>query len=172
MSFDINKFKNPHLKNFSEYQSLYENSIQDPSNFFLKQAHKELDWFSIPKKGFSGKFKEPSWFEDGKLNITYNCIDRHLKTTPDKTAIIWQGDEEKDFEYISFRKLLLEVSKLANGLKQIGVQKGDRVCIYMPMIPQAAYAMLACLRIGAVHSVVFGGFSPEAIKTRIIDSNC
>tara|TARA_B100001057_G_scaffold310096_1_gene310169 strand:- start:25732 stop:27645 length:1914 start_codon:yes stop_codon:yes gene_type:complete len=172
MSFDINKFKNPHLKNFSEYQSLYANSIQDPSNFFLKQAHKELDWFSIPKKGFSGKFKEPSWFEDGKLNITYNCIDRHLKTTPDKTAIIWQGDEEKDFEYISFRKLLLEVSKLANGLKQIGVQKGDRVCIYMPMIPQAAYAMLACLRIGAVHSVVFGGFSPEAIKTRIIDSNC
>ena len=123
MSFDISKFKNPHLKNFSEYQSLYENSIQDPSNFFLKQAHKELDWFSIPKNGFSGKFKEPSWFKDGKLNITYNCIDRHLKTTPDKTAIIWQGDEEKDFEYISFRKLLLEVSKLANGLKQIGVKR-------------------------------------------------
>ena len=116
--------------------------------------------------GFSGEFTKPIWFEDGILNISYNCIDRHLDKNPKKTAIIWQGDQKKDFKYISYQELLKEVSKLSNGLKEIGVKKGTRVCIYMPMIPQAAYAMFACLRIGAIHSVVFGGFSPEAKECR------
>ena len=172
MSFDVKGFKNPHLKDFSEYKTMYEQSVKDPSKFFHEQALKEIDWFNEPKMGFSGEFTKPIWFEDGILNISYNCIDRHIDKNSKKTAIIWQGDQKKDFKHISYQELLKEVSKLSNGLKEIGVKKGTRVCIYMPMIPQAAYAMLSCLRIGAIHSVVFGGFSPEAIKSRIIDSNC
>ena len=106
------------------------------------------------------------------LNISYNCIDRHAENHPEKTAIIWQGDEREKNENISYIQLQKQVCKLANGLKSIGVSKGDRVCIYMPMVPQAAYAMFACMRIGAIHSVVFGGFSPEAIKSRILDADC
>ena len=172
MKFDIDSFVNPNLKDFSEYQSLYNDSINDPSNFFLKQALKEIDWIKEPTKGSTGSLSSPKWFEDGILNISYNCIDRHAENHPEKTAIIWQGDDREKNENISYIELQKQVCKLANGLKSIGVSKGDRVCIYMPMVPQAAYAMFACMRIGAIHSVVFGGFSPEAIKSRILDADC
>ena len=172
MKFDIDNFVNPNLKDFSEYQSLYNDSVKDPSNFFLKQALKEIDWIKEPTKGSTGSLSSPKWFEDGMLNISYNCIDRHAENHPEKTAIIWQGDEREKNENISYIQLQKQVCKLANGLKSIGVSKGDRVCIYMPMVPQAAYAMFACMRIGAIHSVVFGGFSPEAIKSRILDADC
>ena len=172
MKFDIDSFVNPNLKDFSEYQSLYNDSVKDPSNFFLKQALKEIDWIKEPTKGSTGSLSSPKWFEDGILNISYNCIDRHAENHPEKTAIIWQGDEREKNENISYMQLQRQVCKLANGLKSIGISKGDRVCIYMPMVPQAAYAMFACMRIGAIHSVVFGGFSPEAIKSRILDADC
>ena len=172
MKFDVDSFVNPNLKDFSEYQSLYNDSVKDPSNFFLKQALKEIDWIKEPTKGSTGSLSSPKWFEDGMLNISYNCIDRHAENHPEKTAIIWQGDEREKNENISYIQLQKQVCKLANGLKSIGVSKGDRVCIYMPMVPQAAYAMFACMRIGAIHSVVFGGFSPEAIKSRILDADC
>ena len=172
MKFDINDFKNPHLKSFDEYLLMYEDSVKNPSKFFLDQAKKEIEWFQEPKKGYCGELTEPTWFKDGKLNIAYNCLDRHVKETPNKTAIIWQGDDKNQNKKITYQELLTEVSKLANGLKVLGVKKGDRVCIYMPMVPQAAYSMLACMRIGAIHSVVFGGFSPEAISSRINDAEC
>ena len=172
MKFDINDFKNPHLKSFDEYLLMYEDSVKNPSKFFLDQAKKEIEWFQEPKKGYCGELTAPTWFKDGKLNITYNCLDRHVKETPNKTAIIWQGDDKNQNKKITYQELLTEVSKLANGLKVLGVKKGDRVCIYMPMIPQAAYSMLACMRIGAIHSVAFGGFSPEAISSRINDAEC
>ena len=172
MKFDIDNFINPNLKDYSEYETLYNDSINDPNNFFLKQALEEIDWIKKPTKSSTGTLSEPKWFEDGTLNISYNCIDRHAKTHPDKTAIIWQGDEKENNQYISYKQLHHEVCKLANGFKSVGISKGDRVCIYMPMVPQAAYAMFACMRIGAIHSVVFGGFSPEAIKSRIQDADC
>ena len=172
MNFDIKDFKNPNLKDLDEYRHMYEKSVTDPSSFFLEHALKELDWFEKPSVGYSGKITKPTWFKDGVLNITHNCIDRHAAKKPNKTAIIWQGDEKENTKNISYDQLLTEVSKLANGLKSIGIKKGDRVCIYMPMIPEAAYSMLACMRIGAIHSVVFGGFSPEAISSRILDSDC
>ena len=172
MKFDVDSFVNPNLKDFSEYQSLYNDSVKDPSSFFLKQALKEIDWIKEPTKGSTGSLSSPKWFEDGILNISYNCIDRHAENHPEKTAIIWQGDDREKNENISYIELQKQVCKLANGLKSIGVSKGDRVCIYMPMVPQAAYAMFACMRIGAIHSVVFGGFSPEAIKSRILDADC
>ena len=172
MNFDIKKFKNPNIKDLDEYRQMYEKSVTDPSSFFLEHALKELDWYEKPSIGYSGKITEPTWFGDGVLNISHNCIDRHAEKNPNKTAIIWQGDEKENTKNISYGKLQVEVSKLANGLKSIGVKKGDRVCIYMPMIPEAAYSMLACMRIGAIHSVVFGGFSPEAISSRILDSDC
>tara|TARA_B100001996_G_scaffold144891_1_gene110268 strand:+ start:1989 stop:3899 length:1911 start_codon:yes stop_codon:yes gene_type:complete len=172
MKFDIEDFVNPNLRDFAEYESLYKESIKDPSNFFLKQALKEINWIKKPTKGSTGSLSSPEWFKDGILNISYNCIDRHAETQPEKTAIIWQGDEKENNQYISYRQLQKQVCKLANGLKSIGISKGDRVCIYMPMVPQAAYAMFACMRIGAIHSVVFGGFSPEAIKSRILDADC
>ena len=172
MKFDVDSFVNPNLKDFSEYQSLYNDSVKDPSSFFLKQALKEIDWIKEPTKGSTGSLSSPKWFEDGMLNISYNCIDRHVENHPEKTAIIWQGDDREKNENISYIELQKQVCKLANGLKSIGVSKGDRVCIYMPMVPQAAYAMFACMRIGAIHSVVFGGFSPEAIKSRILDADC
>ena len=172
MKFDIKDFKNPHIDNYEDYLTMYKSSVQNPSEFFLEHAKKEIDWFKVPKNGYTGELTQPRWFDDGKLNIAHNCIDRHVQNNPNKTAIIWQGDEKKNNKHITYRELLNEVSKLANGLKSIGVKKGDRGCIYMPMIPQAAYAMLACMRIGAIHSVVFGGFSPEAISSRILDADC
>ena len=170
--FDVKNFQNPYIADLEDFVLQYKESIQNPSSFFLKKAISYLSWFKEPTVGHNGSFEETKWFEDGTLNISYNCIDRHAKNNPDKIAIIWQGDQENHSKKISYKDLLREVSKLANGLKSLGVKKGDRVCIYMPMIPEAAYSMFACMRIGAIHSVVFGGFSPEAISSRILDAGC
>ena len=140
-------------------------------NKILSQALKKAVSDYIPKNSNLTK-GEVSWFQGGKLNASANCIDRHLAKRGDKTALIWEGDNPEESKNISYKELHTEVCKFSNVLKKRGVNKGDRVCIYMPMIPEAAYAMLACARIGAVHSVVFGGFSPESLKDRILDSDC
>ncbi|MDX1541787.1 MAG: AMP-binding protein, partial [Geminicoccaceae bacterium] len=156
----------------ARYQEMYRRSIEDPEGFWGEQA-KRLDWIKQPTKIKNVDFADNArirWFEDGVLNVSANCIDRHLEMKGDQTAIIWEGDEPDTDKKISYRELHQQVSKLANVLKQeCGVKKGDRVTIYMPMIPETAYAMLACTRIGAVHSVVFGGFSPGSLADRFID---
>ncbi|MDA0926814.1 MAG: acetate--CoA ligase [Proteobacteria bacterium] len=156
------------------YQEMYEQSINSPEEFWAEQAGEFLYWHEPWKSVVKGDFKTASskWFEGAKLNVAYNCIDRHLEKRAEQTAIIWEGDEPDQDARITYRELHEKVCRFANALKKRGVKKGDRVCIYMPMIPEAAYAMLACARIGAVHSVVFGGFSPESIKDRILDSDC
>lgn len=159
--------------NKSQYESMYSESITDPENFWAKQAEERLDWFKkwdvVKNTKFGADKTEIKWFEGGELNIAYNCLDRHLENRGDKTAIIWEGDDPADSKHITFRELHTEVCKFSNVLENLGVQKGDRVTIYMPMIPEAAVAMLACARIGAVHSVVFGGFSPDSLGNRIHD---
>ena len=165
--------KNAHL-NKDKYEKMYNESIQNPETFWSKQAL-SIDWFkpftveSVKKIDFSKENLEIKWFYDGKLNVSYNCIDRHLEAKSDSTAIIWEGDNPEESKHISYKELHNEVCLMANVLKKRGVQKGDRVTIYMPMIPEASYAMLACARIGAIHSVIFGGFSPDSIADRIID---
>ncbi|GJM12218.1 MAG: acetyl-coenzyme A synthetase 2 [Pseudohongiella sp.] len=160
--------------NKESFQEMYQQSLEAPEDFWAEQAGNLLHWHEPWKKVTSGDFSkaESKWFEGAKLNVAYNCIDRHLERHADQTAIIWEGDNPEVDKHISYRELYTEVCKLSNALKARGVNKGDRVCIYMPMVPEAAYAMLACARIGAVHSVVFGGFSPESIKDRILDSDC
>ncbi|MEM7679880.1 MAG: acetate--CoA ligase [Pseudomonadota bacterium] len=154
-----------------QYEAMYKGSVEQPEIFWAVQA-KRLDWFKKPTKIKNTSFEgdvEIKWYEDGKLNAAYNCIDRHLPEKENDTALIFEGDDLSDTHHITYGQLKVEVSKLANALKERGVKKGDRVTIYMPMVEQACYAMLACARIGALHSVVFGGFSPEALKDRIID---
>ncbi|PWE39947.1 acetate--CoA ligase [Pseudomonas prosekii] len=157
-----------------DYQRLYRQSIEHPSTFWAEQATRFLDW-STPwqtVQRYNLKTGEASWFAGGKLNVSYNCIDRHLAERGDQVAIIWEGDDPAESALITYKKLHHHVCRLANVLKSRGVKKGDRVCIYMPMIAEAAYAMLACTRIGAVHSVVFGGFSPDSVRDRILDADC
>ena len=156
------------------YETLYKQSVEQPDIFWSEQARAFLSWQKPwDTVGVYDFYKgEASWFVGGKLNVAENCIDRHLATRADQAAIIWEGDDPNDSQTISYRQLHLAVCKLANVLKARGVKKGDRVCIYMPMVPEAAYAMLACARIGAVHSIVFGGFSPDALRDRINDSDC
>ena len=158
----------------SQYNEMYQKSIDDAETFWAEQASKFLTVFETWDQVSSSDFTTATatWFHGAKLNASYNCIDRHLEKRGDQTAIIWEGDEPDQDLNISYRDLHEAVCRLSNALKARGVEKGDRVCIYMPMIPEAAYAMLACARIGAVHSVVFGGFSPESIKDRILDSDC
>jgi acetyl-CoA synthetase len=160
--------------NEAQYEAMYADSINHPDEFWAAQAkeflHWDKDWETVSTVDFNqGKIE---WFKGGELNVAYNCIDRHLPERAEQIAIIWEGDNPHSSQKISYQTLHDEVAKLANGLKKIGVKKGDRVCIYMPMILQATYAMLACARIGAIHSVVFGGFSPEALKDRVLDSEC
>jgi acetyl-CoA synthetase len=154
------------------YSKAYAESVKDPTKFWAKQA-KRLDWLKTPKKIKNVSYSYPDvsikWYEDGVLNVAYNCIDRHLKKRASQTAIIWEGDNPYDDKKITYRELYEHTCRMANVLKNHGVKKGDRVTIYMPMIPEATYAMLACARIGAVHSVVFGGFSPESLAGRIND---
>ncbi len=160
--------------NQAEYQALYRRSIEEPEQFWAEQAEQFLDWsqpwhtvmeYDYPK-GFI------RWFEGGKLNVSVNCLDRHLAQRGDQVAIIWEGDNPEHDQKITYKELHQQVCKFANVLKNQGVKKGDRVCIYLPMIAEAAVVMLACTRIGAVHSVVFGGFSAEALKDRILDADC
>ncbi len=154
------------------YLREYERSIKDPAGFWGDQA-KRLDWFTAPTKvkdvNFGPGDVHIKWYEDGVLNATHNCLDRHLDARGDQVAIIWEGDDPKEDKKLTYKELHAEVCKLANGLKSLGVKKGDRVTIYMPMIPEAAISMLACARIGAIHSVVFGGFSPDSLANRIQD---
>ncbi len=160
-----------HIDN-DRYLEMYQHSVEDPEGFWREQGQR-IDWFSPYSKVKNTSFKPGDitikWFEDGTLNACYNCVDRHLAERGDKTAIIWEGDDPSVSEEISYKQLHAEVSRFANGLKKLGVEKGDRVAIYMPMVPEAAYAMLACARIGAVHTVIFGGFSPNAIADRVND---
>jgi len=153
---------------------MYRQSVDNPEQFWGDQAAQFLTWEKPWETVCRSDIEQgqAAWFEGGKLNVAVNCIDRHLVDRADQTAIIWEGDDPSEHAHISYAQLHEQVSRLGNVLRQRGVKKGDRVCIYMPMIPEAAYAMLACARIGAVHSVVFGGFSPEALKDRILDSDC
>jgi acetyl-CoA synthetase len=160
--------------NEAQYLSMYQRSVEDPAAFWSEQAGAFLSWDKRWDTVLDWDFHKGHirWFDGGKLNACYNCVDRHLETRGDQTALIWEGDDPAKDDKVTYRQLHERVCRLANVLKARGVKKGDRVCIYMPMIPEAAYAMLACARIGAVHSVVFGGFSPESIKDRILDSDC
>ncbi|MBK5969761.1 MULTISPECIES: acetate--CoA ligase [Thiorhodovibrio] len=158
------------------YQSLYQRSVEDPEGFWAEQADQFVTWFKKWDKVMDYSYGPDDvfirWFDGGKLNVAYNCLDRHLDTRGDQVAIVWEGDDPSVDRSLTYRELHAEVSKLGNVLKSRGVKKGDRVCIYMPMVPEAAVAMLACARIGAVHSVVFGGFSPDSLRDRILDSDC
>jgi acetyl-CoA synthetase len=158
----------------AQYEKMYQKSVDDPEGFWAEQAEEFLSWYRLWDRVADWDFNEANikWFEGAELNACYNCVDRHLESRGDQTAIIWEGDDPSVDKKITYRELYDEVCTFANVLKQRGVKKGDRVCIYMPMIPESAVAMLACARIGAVHSVVFGGFSPESIKDRILDSDC
>ena len=158
----------------AQFEEMYRQSIEDPEEFWAEMAARFLHWHKPWQKVMAGDFasSDVRWFEGGQLNVAYNCVDRHLSRRGEQTAIIWEGDEPDQQQHISYRELHRAVGKFANALKARGVGKGDRVCIYLPMIPEAAYAMLACARIGAIHSVVFGGFSPESLKDRILDSDC
>ncbi len=157
-----------------KYQEMYARSVSDPDGFWAEQAKEFVTWFKDWDTVQSGSYNESKirWFEGAKLNVSYNCLDRHLETRGDQVAIIWEGDDPEVSQKITYRELHEKVCRFANVLKARGVKKGDRICIYLPMIPEAAVAMLACTRIGAIHSVVFGGFSPEALKDRILDSGC
>ncbi len=153
------------------YLKWYKESVKNPEKFWGKHG-KRIDWFKpyskVKNTSFEGKVSI-NWFEDGLTNVSYNCIDRHLKKRGDQTAIIWEGDNPYDDRKITYNELYEHVCRLANVMKKHGVKKGDRVTIYMPMIPETTYAMLACSRIGAIHSVVFGGFSPDSLAGRIED---
>ncbi len=167
-------FKTSAAIDLERYRAMYAESVNSPDTFWAEQAKQFLTWqqpWSQVTKSDLHK-GDVAWFIDGKLNVSVNCIDRHLPQRANQTAIIWEGDDPAEDQLITYAELHTEVCRLANALRARGVKKGDRVCIYMPMIPEASYAMLACARIGAVHSVVFGGFSPEALKDRILDADC
>ncbi len=162
-----------HIRSMEEYQRLYRLSLDNPEWFWGEQA-KALSWFHPWHKVFDADYDEVdfAWYSGGRLNACFNCVDRHLETRGDRTAIIWAADEPGVYKHVTYRELKHNVCRLANVLLAHGVQKGDRVALYMPMIPEAVYAMLACARIGAVHSVVFGGFSAEALRDRVVDARC
>ncbi|EKV26925.1 Acetyl-coenzyme A synthetase [Caenispirillum salinarum AK4] len=159
----------------AKYKEMYEQSIKDPDGFWAEHG-KRIDWIKpftkVRDVSYDPHDVHIKWFYDGTLNASVNCLDRHLDKRGDQTAIIWEGDDPKDDANITYRDLYERVCKLGNAMRKQGVKKGDRVCIYMPMIPEAAVAMLACARIGAVHSIVFGGFSPDSLANRIQDSEC
>jgi acetyl-CoA synthetase len=159
-----------------QYQEMYKRSVDDPAGFWGEQAEQYLTWFkkwdTVLDWSFASDDLHINWFKGGTLNVSYNCLDRHLETRGDQVAIIWEGDDPNEDRKITYRELHEEVCRFANVLKSRGVKKGDRVSLYLPMVAEAAVAMLACTRIGAVHSIVFGGFSPDALKDRINDSDC
>src|SRR6202795_4004920 len=156
----------------AKYREMYAHSVKDPNGFWSEQA-KRVDWIKpftkVDDTSFAPGKISIKWFEDGVLNVAWNCIDRHLAKRGDQTAIIWEGDDPSEDKKLTYKQLHAEVCRFANVLKARGVKKGDRVTIYMPMIPETAVSILACARIGAVHSVVFGGFSPDSLAGRIED---
>lgn len=157
----------------AKYLAMYQQSVDDPEGFWAEQA-KRLDWIKAPTRAKNTSFARDNvdirWYEDGTLNVSANCLDRHLETRGDQPAIIWEGDDPSESKTLTYRELHARTCQLANAMKEMGVKKGDVVTLYMPMIPEAAMAMLACARLGAVHSVVFGGFSPDALAQRVIDA--
>ena len=162
--------------NAEQYAAMYQRSIDDPNGFWAEQANQFVTWSKPFDKVMDYSYNPDNlyikWFEGGQLNVSYNCLDRHLDSRGDQVAIIWEADDPNVDRKITYRELHADVCKLANVLKAKGVKKGDRVCIYLPMIPEAAVAMLACTRIGAVHSIVFGGFSPDSLRDRVLDADC
>ena len=160
--------------NDAKYQEMYQQSVDDPEGFWAEQAKQFVTWFKPWDKVLDWDFSRGHirWFEGATLNVSYNCLDRHLEQRGDQVAIIWEGDSPNEDRKVTYRELHRDVCKFANVLKGLGIKKGDRICIYMPMIPETAVAMLACTRIGAVHSIVFGGFSPDSLKDRILDATC
>ena len=158
----------------AKYLEMYERSVRDPEGFWYEHGNR-IDWFRTYSQAKNATFGGPGtsgevdirWFEDGVTNVAHNCIDRHLETRGDQVAIIWEGDDPSESKHITYRQLHAEVCRFANVLRNRGVEKGSTVSLYMPMIPEAAYAMLACARLGAVHSVVFGVFSPDSLADRI-----
>ncbi len=160
------------LNSFAAYEALYRQSLADPEGFWMKEAQQRLTWFHQPDSALDVDWDEVdfSWFGGGRLNVCYNAVDRHAARTPDKVALIWAKNEPGQYERITYRQLKHQVGRLANVLKSLEVKKGDRVCLYLPMVPDLVYAMLACARIGAVHSVVFAGFSADSLRDRIIDA--
>jgi len=168
-----------HIKSLEEYQALYDRSVNDPDGFWLEQAKEMVSWMKEPtiarefEWNTDARIIQHTWFRDGELNVAYNCLDRHLGTAREnKVALIWQGDEPDEDKKITYKELHAEVCKFANVLKGLGVKKGDRVCIYLGMIIELPVVMMACARIGAIHSIVFGGFSADALRDRIIDATC
>lgn len=167
-----------HIRSLEQYQRMYEESISDPDGFWLREAE-IIDWYKKASKAREYRWDtrqstiRHSWFEDGELNASYNCLDRHLNTwRKNKAAIIWQGEPEQDSRILTYQQLHREVCKFSNVLKSKGIKRGDRVAVYLPMIPELAVVMLACARIGAIHSVVFAGFSAASLANRINDSDC
>jgi acetyl-CoA synthetase len=162
-----------HIKSLAEYQEMYLRSVEQPEEFWREMSG-IVDWFHPPRNIVDVDVDEVdfAWFSGGRLNACYNCVDRHLATIGEQTAIIWAGDEPGDYRFITYREVKHNVARIANVLLSHGVRKGDRVCIYLPMVPELAYSMLACARIGAVHSVVFAGFSAESLRDRILDAGC
>ena len=162
--------------NAEQYQAMYKQSVEDPETFWAEQADQYLSFFKKWDEVLDWSFKEDDlhieWFKGAKLNVSYNCLDRHLETRGDQTAILWEGDNPEESRTVTYRELHADVNRFANALKARGVKKGDRVSIYMPMIPEAVVAMLACTRVGAIHSIVFSAFSPDALASRIQDSDC
>ncbi|HYC63809.1 MAG TPA: AMP-binding protein, partial [Reyranellaceae bacterium] len=158
----------------AKYKAMYDASVKDPVKFWSEHG-KRVDWIkpfsanAVRDVDYNGHVRI-RWFHDGVLNVSANCVDRHLAKRGEQTAIIWEGDDPKDSKHITYRELHAEVSRMANALKELGAKKGDRITIYLPMIPEAAYAILACARVGAIHSVVFGGFSPDSLAGRIEDA--
>jgi acetyl-CoA synthetase len=162
---------NAHIKSFAEYEKIYNEAAENPVAFWEKQAE-SLHWFKKWEVGLEWNEPHAKWFVGGKLNISYNCLDRHLATHGDKTAIIWEGEPHDEIRTFTYNQLHTEVCKFANVLKSLNIQLGDRVALYMPQVPELAIAMLACARIGATHTVIFGGFSAEAIRDRVNDGEC
>ena len=163
---------NPYINDIDEFKKLYKESIENPKKFFETLASENISWLKDFEEVHNNSFSSTKWFSGGQTNVSFNCIDRHLKDNANKVALIWEGDNPSESKKLTYQELHDEVCKFANVLKELGVKKGSRVCIYMPMIIEASFAMLACTRIGAVHSVVFGGFSPESLKDRILDADC
>ena len=174
MTYPIMKSDREPLINAKTYESMYEQSMSNPDKFWAEQAEIFVDWEKKWDKVSDVDFSKGkiAWFEGATLNVSYNCLDRHLPERADQVAIIWEGDDPSSSESITYKDLHKRVCKFANGMKDLGVVKGDRICLYMPMIVEATVAMLACARLGAIHSVVFGGFSPDALRDRILDSEC
>ena len=165
--------KRAHINSLEEYERRYKRSLDDPDGFWGEQA-RALDWSEpwLTVRGGDYESLDFTWFEGGRLNAAYNCVDRHAASQPDQTALIWAKDAVGEYEHISYRELKGHVCRIANVLREHGVRRGDRVCIYLPMMPEVTYTMLACARIGAVHSVVFAGFSADSLRDRIVDASC